>query len=153
MSQICPPSCFSWHGLPIEVFDGFCNGLAANRAQFYRDIPSGPFYGINRPGAEPQKGVIENWWRQGMMGGAKAHYDAIKAFSATDQTDELKSIDVPTLVRHGDDHQVVPDKDAALVSVKLLKYGTLKIYSGYPHGLLTTHADVIDRDLLAFIRG
>lgn len=139
-------------GLPIEVFDGLRNGLAANRAQFYRDVPAGPFYGFNRPGAKPQEGVIENWWRQGMMGGAKAHYDGIKAFSETDQTEDLKSIDVPTLVMHGDDDQIVPYKDAALLAVKLLKYGTLKIYPGFPHGMLTTHADVINQDLLAFIR-
>jgi non-heme chloroperoxidase len=140
-------------GLPIEVFDGFRNGVAANRAQFYRDVAAGPFYGFNRPGAKPLEGVIENWWRQGMMGGAKAHYDGIKAFSETDFTEDLKSIDVPTLVMHGDDDQVVPYEDAALISVKLLKHGTLKIYPGYPHGMLTTHADVINQDLLAFVRG
>ena len=115
--------------------------------------PSGPFYGFNRPGAKVSQGVIENWWRQGMMGGAKAHYDGIKAFSETDQTDDLKAITVPTLVLHGDDDQVVPYDDAALLSVKLLKNGTLKIYPGYPHGMLTTHADVINPDLLAFIKG
>ena len=119
-------------GLPIEVFDGFRSSLAANRAQFYRDVASGPFYGFNRPGAKPLEGVIENWWRQGMMGGAKAHYDGIKAFSETDFTEDLKSIDVPTLVMHGDDDQIVPYKDAALLSVKLLKHGTLKIYPGLP---------------------
>jgi non-heme chloroperoxidase len=140
-------------GLPIEVFDGLRNSLAANRAQFFRDLPAGPFYGFNRPGAKPLEGVIENWWRQGMMGGAKAHYDGIKAFSETDQTEDLKSIDVPTLVMHGDDDQIVPYKDAALLAVKLLKHGTLKIYPGFPHGMLTTHADVINQDLLAFLRG
>ena len=139
-------------GLPIEVFDGWRNSLAANRAQFFRDVPSGPFYGFNRPGAKPLEGVIENWWRQGMMGGAKAHYDSIKAFSETDFKEDLKSIDVPTLVMHGDDDQIVPYKDAALLSVKLLKNGTLKIYPGFPHGMLTTHADVINQDLLAFVR-
>jgi len=139
-------------GLPIEVFDGWRNSLAANRAQFFRDVPSGPFYGFNRPGAKPLEGVIENWWRQGMMGGAKAHYDSIKAFSETDFNEDLKSIDVPTLVMHGDDDQIVPYKDAALLSVKLLKNGTLKIYPGFPHGMLTTHADVINQDLLAFVR-
>ena len=139
-------------GLPIEVFDGWRNSLAANRAQFFRDVPSGPFYGFNRPGAKPQEGVIEIWWRQGMMGGAKAHYDSIKAFSETDFNEDLKSIDVPTLVMHGDDDQIVPYKDAALLSVKLLKNGTLKIYPGFPHGMLTTHADVINQDLLAFVR-
>jgi non-heme chloroperoxidase len=140
-------------GLPIEVFDGLRTALAANRSQFYRDLPSGPFYGFNRPGAKPLESAIANWWRQGMMGGAKAHYDGIKAFSETDLTEDLKLIDVPTLVMHGDDDQIVPYKDAALLSVKLLKQGTLKIYPGYPHGMLTTHADVINQDLLAFVRG
>jgi non-heme chloroperoxidase len=140
-------------GLPIEVFDGLRAGLAANRAQFYRDLPAGPFYGFNRPGAKPIEGVIQNWWRQGMMGGAKAHYDGIKAFSETDLTEDLKSIDVPTLVMQGDDDQIVPYKDAALPSAKLLKNSTLKIYPGFPHGMMTTHADVINQDLLAFIRG
>jgi len=140
-------------GLPIEVFDGLRNALAANRSQFYRDLPAGPFYGFNRPGAKPLEAVIENWWRQGMMGGAKAHYDGIKAFSETDFTEDLKIIDVPTLVMHGDDDQIVPYQDAALLSVKLLKHGTLKIYPGFPHGMLTTHADVINSDLLAFARG
>ncbi len=139
-------------GLPIQAFDGLRAGLAANRAQFYRDVPAGPFYGFNRPGAKPIEGVIQNWWRQGMMGGAKAQYDSIKAFSETDFTEDLKSIDVPTLVMHGDDDQIVPYKDAALLSVKLLKHGALKIYPGFPHGMLTTHADVINQDLLAFIR-
>lgn len=140
-------------GLPIEVFDGFRQALAANRAQFYRDVPSGPFYGFNRAGAKPMEGVIENWWRQGMNGGAKAHYDGIKAFSETDFTEDLKSIAVPTLVMHGDDDQIVPYKDSAPLSAKLLKHGTLKTYPGFPHGMLTTHADVINADLLAFIRG
>ena len=139
-------------GLPIEVFDGLRKALADNRAQFYRDLPSGPFYGFNRPGAKPIEGSIANWWRQGMIGSAKAHYEGIKAFSETDFTEDLKMIDVPTLVMHGDDDQIVPYQDAALLSVKLLKHGTLKIYPGYPHGMLTTHADVINRDLLAFIR-
>jgi non-heme chloroperoxidase len=139
-------------GLPIEVFDGLRAGLAANRAQFYRDVASGPFYGFNRPGAKPLEGVIENWWRQGMMGGAKAHYDGIRAFSETDFTEDLKSITVSILVMHGDDDQIVPYKDAALLSSKLLKNATLKIYPGFPHGMLTTHADVINQDLLAFIK-
>jgi len=139
-------------GLPIEVFDGLRKSLAANRAQFYRDVASGPFYGYNRPGATPSEGVIGNWWRQGMIGGAKAQYDGIKAFSETSFTEDLLSIDVPTLVMHGDDDQIVPYKDAALLSVKLLKHATLKIYPGFPHGMLTTHADVINRDLLAFIK-
>ena len=140
-------------GLPMEVFDGLRNSLAANRAQFYRDLASGPFYGFNRPGAKPLEGVIANWWRQGMMSGAKAHYDGIKAFSETDFTEDLKSIEVPTLVMQGDDDQIVPHKNASLLSDKLLKHSTLKIYPGLPHGLLTTNADVISQDLLAFIRG
>ncbi|MDB5675932.1 MAG: alpha/beta hydrolase, partial [Sphingomonas bacterium] len=140
-------------GLPIEVFDGFRTGLAANRAQMYLDVASGPFYGFNRPGAAVSDGVIRNWWRQGMMGGAKAHYDCIKAFSETDFTDDLKAIEQPVLVMHGDDDQIVPIADAALLSIKLLKNGTLKVYPGFPHGMCTTHADVINADLLAFIRG
>ena len=139
-------------GLPIEVFDGFRQALAANRAQFYRDIPEGPFYGFNREGAKVSQGAIDNWWRQGMMGGAKAHYDCIKAFSETDFTDDLKAIEVPVLVMHGDDDQIVPIADSALLSVKLLKNGTLKVYKGLPHGMCTTHADVINPDLLAFIK-
>lgn len=139
-------------GLPIEVFDGLRASLAANRAQFYRDIASGPFYGFNRPGAKPLEGVVANWWRQGMMGAANAHYEGIKAFSETDFSEDLKAIEVPTLVMHGDDDQIVPYKDAALLSAKLLKRATLKIYPGFPHGMLTTHADVINEDLLAFIR-
>ncbi|HWA42302.1 MAG TPA: alpha/beta hydrolase [Hypericibacter adhaerens] len=139
-------------GLPIEVFDGFRSTLAANRAQFYRDIPAGPFYGFNRPGAKPLEGVIANWWRQGMMGGAKAHYDGIKAFSETDFTEDLKRIEVPVLVMHGDDDQIVPYKDSAPLSAKLLKQGTLKTYQGFPHGMLTTHAEVINNDLLDFVR-
>jgi non-heme chloroperoxidase len=140
-------------GLPIGVFDGFRSALAGNRAQFFKDVPSGPFYGFNRPNASVFHGVIENWWRQGMMGSAKAHYDGIKAFSETDQIEDLKNITVPTLVMHGDDDQIVPIEDSAKLSVKLLKSGTLKIYKGYPHGMLTTHADVINPDLLAFIKG
>ncbi|MGH8037490.1 MAG: alpha/beta fold hydrolase [Stenotrophomonas sp.] len=139
-------------GLPIEVFDGIRAGVAANRAQLFVDFPTGPFYGFNRPGAKISQGVIQNWWRQGMMGSAKAHYEGIKAFSETDQTDDLKAITVPTLVLHGDDDQVVPIADSAELSVKLLKNGTLKVYKGYPHGMLTTHADVINPDLLAFIK-
>ena len=139
-------------GLPIEVFDGFRQQLAANRAQFYRELPSGPFYGYNRPGANVSQAVIDNWWRQGMMGGAKAHYDGIKAFSETDFSDDLRAVDVPTLVMHGDDDQIVPIADSALLSAKLLKKGTLKVYEGLSHGMCTTHADIINRDLLAFIR-
>jgi non-heme chloroperoxidase len=140
-------------GLPIEVFDGLRKALADNRAQFYVDLPSGPFYGYNRPGAKADQGVIYNWWRQGMMGGAKAHYDGIKAFSETDQTEDLKAISVPTLVMHGDDDQIVPYADSAPLSAKLLKNGILKTYPGFPHGMPTTHADVINADLLAFIKG
>ena len=140
-------------GLPIEVFDGFRTALIANRAQFYLDIPSGPFYGFNRPGAKVSQGVIENWWRQGMMGGAKAHYDCIKAFSETDFTEDLKSIDVPVLVMHGVDDQIVPYADAGPLSAKLLKNGTLKSYEGFPHGMCTTHPEIINPDLLAFIQG
>src|SRR5690606_23517977 len=120
-------------GLPIDVFDGLRNHLAANRAQFYLDLAAGPFYGYNRPGATPSQGVIQNWWRQGMMGGAKAHYDGIKAFSETDFTDDLKAIDVPTLVMHGDDDQIVPIADSAPLSAKLLKNGTLKVHEKFPH--------------------
>lgn len=140
-------------GLPLEVFDGFRAALAANRAQFYRDVPSGPFYGFNRPGAQVSPGVIDNWWRQGMMGGTKAHYDCIKAFSETDFTEDLKKIDIPVLVMHGDDDQIVPYADSAPLSAKLLKQGTLKTYKGLPHGMCTTHADIINADLLAFIKG
>ena len=139
-------------GLPIEVFDGLRAQLAANRSQFYLDLASGPFYGYNRPGATPSQGVIQNWWRQGMMGAANAHYLGIKAFSETDFTDDLKSIDVPTLVMHGDDDQIVPYADAGPLSAKLLKNGTLKTYKGYPHGMLTTHSDVLNADLRAFIK-
>jgi non-heme chloroperoxidase len=139
-------------GLPIEVFDGFRAALAANRAQFYLDVPSGPFYGFNRPGAEVSDGVVRNWWRQGMMGGAIAHYDCIKAFSETDFTEDLKAIDVPVLVMHGDDDQIVPIADSALLSAELLKNATLKVHQGLPHGMCTTHADIINPDLLAFVR-
>jgi non-heme chloroperoxidase len=140
-------------GTPIAVFDGFRAALAANRAQFYIDVAAGPFYGFNREGAKISQGVINNWWRQGMMGSAKAHYEGIKAFSETDQTEDLKAITVPTLVTQGDDDQVVPYKDAAELQAKLLKNSSLKIYKGFPHGMLTTHADVINPDLLAFIKG
>ncbi|MDK1493787.1 alpha/beta hydrolase [Sinorhizobium sp. 7-81] len=139
-------------GMPIEVFDGFRAALIANRAQFFRDVPAGPFYGYNRPGAQAPEGVIQNWWRQGMMGGAKAHYDCIKAFSETDFTEDLKNIDLPVLVMHGDDDQIVPYADSAPLSVKLLKNGTLKTYPGLPHGLCTTHPDVVNPDLLAFFQ-
>jgi non-heme chloroperoxidase len=140
-------------GTPIEVFDGFRAALLANRAQFFRDVPAGPFYGFNRPDAKLSPGVVDNWWRQGMMGGAKAHYDCIKAFSETDFTEDLKAIDVPVLIMHGDDDQVVPIADSALLSAKLVSNGTLKVYPGLPHGMCTTHPDLINRDLLAFIKG
>ena len=140
-------------GFPMEVFDGFRKQLSANRAQFYLDIASGPFFGFNRPDAKVSQGIIQNWWRQGMMGSAKAHYDGIKAFSETDFTEDLKAIDVPTLVMHGDDDQLVPIANSALLSVKLLKRGKLKIYEKFSHGMLTTNADVINPDLLAFLRG
>ncbi|WHU04884.1 MULTISPECIES: alpha/beta fold hydrolase [unclassified Sphingomonas] len=140
------------NGLPIEVFDGIRAGLAANRAQFFLDFASGPFYGFNRPGAAVSEGVIRNWWRQGMMGSAQAHYLGIKAFSETDQTEDLKAITVPTLVLQGDDDQVVPYKEAAELQAKLIPNAELKIYAGYPHGMLTTHGDVINADLLAFVK-
>ena len=139
-------------GTLISVFDGFREALAANRAQFYLDVASGPFYGFNRPGAKVSQGTIQNWWRQGMIGGAKAHYDCIAIFSETDFTEDLKAINVPTLVMHGDDDQVVPIAAAAELSIKFLKQGQLKVYKGYPHGMLTTHADVLNPDLLAFIK-
>jgi non-heme chloroperoxidase len=140
-------------GLPKDAFDGLQAQLAANRAQFYYDLPAGPFYGYNRPGAKPSQGVIWNWWRQGMMGGAKAHYDGIVAFSQTDFTEDLKKIEVPTLVMHGDDDQIVPYADAGPLSAKLLKNGTLKTYKGFPHGMPTTNADVINADVLTFFKG
>ena len=139
-------------GLPKEVFDGLQEQTATNRAQFYRDLPAGPFYGFNRPGAKVSEGVIQNWWRQGMMGGAKAHYDGIVAFSQTDFTEDLRKITAPVLVMHGDDDQIVPYADAGPLSAKLLKNGTLKTYPDYPHGMATTHAEVINKDLLAFFK-
>lgn len=139
-------------GLPVEVFDGFRKALADNRAQFYLEVASGPFYGFNRPGANAQEGVIRNWWRQGMMGSAKAHYEGIKAFSETDFTEDLKAISVPTLVLHGEDDQIVPIADSAPKSAKLLKNGTLKTYPGFSHGMLTLNANVLNEDLLAFMR-
>ncbi len=139
-------------GLDKSVFDGLQSALAANRAQFYRDLPSGPFYGFNRPGATVYEGVIQNWWRQGMMGGIKAHYDGIVAFSQTDFTPDLKKITVPTLVMHGDDDQIVPYADAGPLSAKLVKNGMLKTYKGFPHGMCTTQAETINQDLLEFIK-
>ncbi len=140
-------------GLPIEVFDGFRTALAANRAQLYIDVPTGPFYGFNRPGAKVSQGLIDNWWRQGMMGAANAHYECIKAFSETDFNEDLKAIDVPVLVAHGTDDQIVPYADSAPLSSKLLKHGILKSYEGFPHGMLSTHPEVLNPDLLAFIKG
>ena len=138
-------------GLPREVFDTFRDGTGFNRAQFYRDVAAGPFYGFNRPGTTVSEGIIQNWWRQGMMGGVKAHHDGIAAFSETDFTDDLRAIDVPTLVMHGDDDQVVPIAASAQRSIELLQNGTLKVYPGFPHGMCTTHADAINPDLLEFI--
>jgi non-heme chloroperoxidase len=140
-------------GLDKQAFDGLQAALAANRAQFYRDLPSGPFYGFNRPNVKPQEGVIQNWWRQGMMGGIKAHYDGIVAFSQTDFTPDLKKISVPTLVMHGDDDQIVPYADAGPLSAKLIKGAELKTYKGFPHGMCTTEAPTINADLLAFFKG
>jgi non-heme chloroperoxidase len=137
-------------GLALEVFDGFRAQLAANRTQFYREVPI-PFYGFNRSGVKVLDGVVDNWWRQGMMGGTKAHYDCIKAFSETDFTEDLKAIDQPVLVMHGDDDQIVPYKDSGVLSARLLKNATLKLYPGYPHGMLTTHADQLNADILDFI--
>jgi len=139
-------------GLPMEVFDNFRQQTAFNRAQFFLDIPSGPFYGFNRPGAKVSEGIIRNWWRQGMMGSVKAHTECVAAFGETDFTDDLKAIDVPVLLMHGDDDQVVPIADAALKGIKLLKHGTLKVYKGFPHGMCTTEPDTINPDLLAFFK-
>ncbi|MEO7240095.1 MAG: alpha/beta hydrolase [Sphingomicrobium sp.] len=139
-------------GLPIEVFDGYRSALAANRAQLYIDIPTGPFYGFNRPGAKVSQGLINNWWRQGMIGSAKAHYECIKAFSETDFTEDLKAIDVPVLVIHSEDDQIVPYADSAPLTVKLLKHGTLKTFKDLPHGLCSTHPEIVNPVLLAFIR-
>ena len=138
-------------GLPIEVFDDLRRQLAANRSQLYVDLPSGPFYSFNRPSAKPSQAIIQNWWRQGMMGGANAHYHGIKAFSETDFTEDLKIIDVPALVMHGDDDQIVPYADSGPLSAELLRNGTLKTYSGFPHGMPTTQAETINADLLAFL--
>lgn len=140
-------------GLPKEVFDGFQAQLAANRSQFYYEVAAGPFYGYNRPGAKPSQGAIWNWWRQGMMGGAKAHYDGIVAFSQTDFTEDLKKITIPVLVMHSEDDQIVPYADSGPLTAKLLKNGTLKTYKGFPHGMPTTEAETINADLLAFFKG
>ena len=138
-------------GLPLAVFDDLRAGTGFDRAQFYLDFASGPFYGFNRPGSNPSEGIIRNWWRQGMMGSVLAHYEGIKAFSETDLTEDLTAIDVPTLVLHGDDDQVVPIADSAELSIKLLKDGTLKVYPGWPHGAFTLYADAINADILDFI--
>jgi non-heme chloroperoxidase len=140
-------------GLPIDVFNGLRAALAANRAQFYRDLPTGPFYGFNRPDADVKPGLIDNWWRQGMMGSALAHYEGIRTFSETDQTDDLEAISVPTLVLHGDDDQVVPYRNAAVLAAGILPNATLKIYEGFSHGMLAVNADTLNADILAFIRG
>ena len=139
-------------GLPKSVFDGFQAQVAEHRAEFYRELPAGPFYGFNRPGAKPSEAIIGNWWRQGMMGGAKAHYDGIVAFSQTDFTEDLKGISVPVLVMHGDDDQIVPYADSGPLSAKLVQHGTLKTYHGFPHGMPTTEAATINADLLEFIK-
>ena len=139
-------------GLPIDVLDGLRAALAANRAQFFRDLPTGPFYGFNRDGAKLEEGVIGNWWRQGMMGSAKAHYEGIKAFSETDQTEDLKAITVPALILHGEDDQIVPIDHVARLSLRLMKNATLKTYPGFPHGMLTTNAETLNADLLAFVK-
>ncbi|GGR96833.1 non-heme chloroperoxidase [Streptomyces humidus] len=139
-------------GTPIEVFDGFRAALAANRAQFFIDVPTGPFYGFNRPGAEVSQGLIDRWWWQGMMGATNAHYECIKAFSETDFTEDLKKIDVPVLVMHGTDDQVVPYADSGPKSAELLRNGRLKSYEGYPHGMLSTHPEVLNADILAFVQ-
>jgi non-heme chloroperoxidase len=139
-------------GLSKSVFDDIQTQVATNRAQFYRDLPAGPFYGFNRPGAKVSEGIIQNWWRQGMTGGAKAHYDGVVAFSQTDFTADLQKISVPVLVMHGDDDQIVPYADSGPLSAKLVKNGTLKTYKGFPHGMPTTEAATINADLLAFIK-
>ncbi|MFT3881981.1 MAG: alpha/beta hydrolase [Gemmatales bacterium] len=139
-------------GLPMEVFDGFRAALLADRAQFFREVPAGPFYGFNRPGAKVSQGLIDNWWRQGMMAGVKATHDCIKAFSETDFTEDLKKFDVPTLIMHGDDDQVVPIAGSAMLSSKLVKGATLKVYPGLPHGMCSTHHEIINADLLAFFK-
>jgi len=140
-------------GVPREVFDEFRSAVAANRAQFYRDVPSGPFYGFNREGATVSQGLIDNWWRQGMAGGAKAHYDCIAVFSETDFTDDLRTITVPVLIMHGEDDQVVPIENSAHKAIRLVRDGTLRTYPGLSHGLFATHPDVINHDLMVFIRG
>ena len=140
-------------GTPIEVFDGLRQSLISDRSQFYLDLPSGPFFGFNRAGVKASQGMIYNWWRQGMMGGAKAHYDCIEAFSETDFADDLKAIDVPVLILHGDDDQIVPFADSAPLAANLVRNATVRVYEGGPHGLCQTAPDLINRDLLAFFKG
>ena len=139
-------------GVPMDVFDGIRAGVLSNRAQFYIDLPSGPFYGFNREGAEISQGLIDNWWRQGMSGGAKAHYDCVAVFSETDFTEDLKALTVPVLIIHGEDDQIVPIANSAHKAIKLVRDGTLKTYPGLSHGLFATHPDVVNPDMLAFIR-
>ncbi|MBO2443839.1 alpha/beta fold hydrolase [Actinomadura nitritigenes] len=139
-------------GLPVEVFDGFREGVAADRSQFYLDIASGPFYGFNRPGADVSQGIIQNWWRQGMAGSAQAHHEGIRAFSETDFTDDLRAIDVPTLLLHGDDDQIVPIANSAHLAVTLAEHAYLKVYPGLSHGMCTVNADTVNADLLDFIK-
>jgi non-heme chloroperoxidase len=139
-------------GLPVEVFDGFREGVATDRSQFYLDIASGPFYGFNRPGADVSQGIIQNWWRQGMAGSAQAHHEGVEAFSETDFTDDLRAIDVPTLIMHGDDDQIVPIANSARPAVTLVKNAGLKVYSGLSHGMCTVNADTVNADLLDFIK-
>jgi non-heme chloroperoxidase len=150
-----PPLMLKTHanpaGAPLEVFDGIRAGVATNRPQFYKDLTI-PFYGYNRPGAKISEGIREHWWLQGMMGGIKAHYDCIKAFSETDFTEDLKKIDIPVLLMHGDDDQIVPIGASTLMSAKILKNATLKVYPGFPHGMATTNPQEINADLLAFIQ-
>ncbi|MFN6935180.1 MAG: alpha/beta fold hydrolase, partial [Tsuneonella sp.] len=141
------------NGLPIEVFDGLRSSLVANRAQFFIDLPSGPFYGFNRTDATVSQGLIDNWWRQGMMGAANAHYECIRAFSETDFSEDLARIDVPVLVAHGTDDQIVPYANSAPLAVRLLRHGTLQAYPGLPHGMLSTHPEILNPDLLAFVEG
>jgi non-heme chloroperoxidase len=140
------------NGLPKKVFDDYQSALAANRSGFYRDVAAGPFYGYNRPGVGSSEAIIDNWWRQGMMGGAKAHYDGIVAFSQTDFTNDLTKITVPVLVMHSEDDQIVPYVASGPLSAKRLKNGTLKTYKDFPHGMPTTHAEIINADLLAFLK-
>ena len=139
-------------GLPIEKFDEIRHGSTADRSQFYKDIASGPFFGANRTGAKVSQGMIDSFWLQGMQGGARNTFDCIKAFSETDFTEDLEKFDMPTLIIHGDDDQIVPIDTAALASAKLVKHPTLKIYPGAPHGLIETHKEQLNADLLAFLK-